>query len=102
MSNSLYPATSPYYLSFIENDKYLGLMVNRSIPRLSSDPQILLTQKYEYRPDILSYELYNTGKLWWVFAQRNPDILPDPVFSFVSGITIYTPRYAVLQELLGI
>jgi len=37
-----------------------------------------------------------------VFAQRNPNTLPDPLFSFVEGTTIFLPRLSVLREALGL
>ena len=36
-SNSFYPATSPYYNTDVVNDKFLDVMINRSIPMQPSD-----------------------------------------------------------------
>ena len=52
---------------------------------------IKLTVKYEHRPDLLAHELYGNAKLWWVFAEFNPDLLNDPIVDFKTGITIKYP-----------
>lgn len=101
-NNSLYPRTSPYYDSEIINGKYLDLMVNRQIPWLASDVAWAITTVYEYRPDLLAYDLYNDSRLWWVFAQRNPNKLKDPLFDFTTGKTIYVPKLDTLKQVLGI
>lgn len=100
--NGLYSSSSPYYLSEITNKKYLDIMVNRPIPALGSDVYWTITPVYEYRPDTLAYDLYNDSKLWWVFAQRNPNRLKDPYFDFVAGVQIYLPKIETLKNVLGI
>jgi hypothetical protein len=103
MPNSIYPATSPYYTSSVVNSKFLDVMNYRPIPKDPSDVLFTITQVYEFRPDLLAYDLYGDAKLWWVFAERNPNRLgEDPYFSFVAGITIYVPRLTTLQQALGI
>lgn len=58
----------------------------------STDMKITLDAKYDRRPDKLSYDLYGTEELWWVFSQRNKDILFDPINDFKAGITIFVPK----------
>ena len=78
-------------------------MTNRPIPRDPSDAEFVVTVQYEFRPDLLAQDLYDDPKLWWVFAQRNPNQLgPDPYFNFKSGIKIYLPRMDTLRRVLGI
>lgn len=101
-TNSIYASTSPYYLTNIINGKYLDIMTPRPIPALSSDVYWTITAVYEYRPDTLAFDLYNDSKLWWVFAQRNPNRLKDPLFDFVAGIQIYLPKIDTLKNVLGI
>ena len=101
-SNNVYPATSPYYNTGVVNKKFLDIMVNRPIPMLQSDVYYTLTQVYEYRPDLLAYDLYNDSRLWWVFAQRNPNILLDPLFDFTIGTFIFIPKLSTLQDVLGV
>jgi hypothetical protein len=100
--NSIYPATSPYYNTDIVNNNYLDIMINIPIPMVPSDIYFEITQVYEYRPDLLAYDLYGDSRLWWVFAQRNPNRLKDPYFDFVAGIKIYLPKLTLLKQILGI
>jgi len=103
MANSVYPATSPYYLTNISNDKYLDVLTYRPIPKLASDVFYTLPKVYEFRPDILAYDLYGDARLWWVFAERNPNKLGyDPYFDFVAGIEIFIPKMSTLKQVLGI
>lgn len=99
--NNLYPPTSPYYLTDITGQKYLDIMVNRPVNSQPSDVFYTLPKVYEYRPDLLAYDLYNDPRLWWVFAQRNPNKLKDPYFDFISGIQIYIPKLDYLKQTLG-
>ena len=102
MSNSIYPATSPYYLTDISTDKYLDILRYRSIPKLASDVLYIVPKVYEFRPDMLAYDLYNNPKLWWVFASRNPNTLADPFFDFITGTSIYLPENSTLISVLGL
>ena len=102
MSNNLYPASSPYFNTDIVDGKYLDIMIDRPIPKLASDVYWKITTAYEYRPDMLAYDLYNDSRLWWVFAQRNPNRLKDPLFDFSVGTGIYVPQLANLKIALGI
>lgn len=100
--NGLYNASSPYYVTEIVNQKFLDVMVNRPIPALGSDVYWTITPVYEYRPDLLAYDLYNDPRLWWVFAQRNPNRLQDPYFDFIAGTKIYLPKIDTLKNALGL
>jgi hypothetical protein len=101
-TSSLYPATSPYYNTGVVNNQYLDVMVNRQIPLQPSDVYWVITQVYEYRPDLLAYDLYADSRLWWVFASRNPNRLKDPYFDFVAGVGIYLPKADLVRQVLGI
>jgi len=102
-SNSLYPKTSPYKDTNVYNKKFLDFMVNRPIPSQPSDVQIILSEVYQYRPDLLAYDLYGDSRLWWVFAVRNPNRLgPDPYFDFKAGVELYVPTMDTLRQVLGI
>jgi len=100
--SSLYPATSPYYSTGIVNNQFLDVMVNRPIPFQPSDIYWEIAQVYEYRPDLLAYDLYADSRLWWVFASRNPNRLKDPYFDFVAGVGIYLPKADLVRQVLGI
>ena len=101
--NSIYPQTSPYYTTGIVDAKYLDVLNYRPIPIIPSDVLITLTDTYQYRPDLLAFDLYGDPKLWWVFAERNPNRLGyDPYFDFVAGLQIYVPKLETLKSVLGI
>jgi len=97
-----YPQSSPYYNTPVYNNQFLDLMTNRSIPALSADQYWTITETYNVRPDLLAFDLYNDSRLWWVFAQRNPNTIKDPVFDFVAGTSIYIPQITTLQSALGL
>jgi hypothetical protein len=95
-----YDATSPYadtgYSQF-----FLDTMVNRPIPKEDDDITFTINLTYQYRPDLLAFDLYGTGALWWVFYQRNPNTLQAPPLDFVIGKTIFLPKVATLKTALG-
>lgn len=103
MSNqSIYPATSPYYLTDVVNNKFLDFMVSRDFPRNVDDVYYTIPIVYEYRPDMAAYDLYGDSRLWWVFASRNPNALgPDPYFNFKAGLQIYIPKLETLKAFLN-
>ena len=71
-----YNSLSPYYSTKITNG-YLDILNLRDIPVLADDILFTLTKIYEYRPDLLAFDLYNDHRLWWVFALRNKDTIRD-------------------------
>lgn len=95
-----YDATSPYFTTGY-TQFYLDVMVNRPIPKQPDDLQFTINQTYQYRPDLLSYDLYDTPTLWWVFYQRNPNALQTPPVDFVAGTVIYLPKISTLRTVLG-
>jgi hypothetical protein len=95
-----YTATSAYYNTQKE-DYYLDLMTNRPIPKRSDDKLFTINQVYHLRPDLLAYDLYGYSDLWWVFAQRNPNTLQNPLGDFAKGTQIYLPQLQTLQDALG-
>jgi len=95
-----YSAKSPYYVTK-KTDGYLDFMENRKIPKYSDDKQFTVTQTYQYRPDLLAQDLYDDSELWWVFAQRNPNSIVDPIYDFKTGTRIYLPKLSTLKQVLG-
>ena len=100
MAESKYSQTSPYFTTGL-NKNHLDIMQNRDIPKQRDDKVIKLTKTYEYRPDLLAYDLYGDPGLWWVFAQRNPNSIKDPIWDFREGLTIYLPKQSTLKQALG-
>lgn len=97
-----YSQSSPYYLTDVYNNEFLDIMNNRSITSYATDTYWEITATYNLRPDLLAYDLYNDAKLWWVFSQRNPNNIKDPLFDFVAGKKIYLPAFNTLQTDLGL
>jgi len=95
-----YDATSPYYLTPF-SQFFLDVMVNRPIPKENDDILFSINLTYQYRPDLLAYDLYGTPTLWWVFYQRNPNTLTAPPLDFAQGTRIYLPKESTLKSALG-
>jgi hypothetical protein len=95
-----YDSTSPYFNTGFTGF-YLDVMSNRPIPKEDDDQSFDINLTYQYRPDLLAYDLYGTAKLWWVFYQRNPNTLQAPPLDFAVGKTIYLPKITTLKSTLG-
>jgi hypothetical protein len=100
-TSPLYDNSSAYYNTNVV-DNYLDVMINRTIPKYADDPSFVINSTYSNRPDLLAYDLYGNSKLWWVFAQRNPNTLVDPLNDFVTGTRIFLPKKQTLIAVLGI
>jgi hypothetical protein len=101
MAKVTYTASSPYYRTGTFGI-FLDVMTNRPITKLPDDVLYEIDSVYEYRPDLLAADLYGNSALWWVFAQRNPNVLVDPLFDFVAGARIYIPKLGTLKQDLGV
>ena len=96
-----YTSTSPYFLTQY-SQFFLDTMVNRPIPKETDDQLWVINQTYQYRPDLLAFDLYGDSALWWVFRARNPNSIDDPVFDFDAGVTIMIPKkdgFGVLEDI---
>ncbi len=100
MTTVIYKVSSPYYLT-PQTSWFLSNYVDRPIPSDSTDEPIILESKYNLRPDLLSYDLYGTTDYMNSFMILNPDIIFDPIYDFVTGITIYVATGARLSSVLG-
>lgn len=96
-----YSNTSPWYNTKITNNK-LDFLEIRPVAAEDDDFFYKIEPQYAHRPDLLAYDLYGTSRLWWVFTQRNMDVIQDPIYDFVSGIKIYIPKKSKLFESLGL
>jgi hypothetical protein len=95
-----YESTSPYFTTEY-SQFFLDVMNNRPIPKENDDRLFKINVTYQYRPDLLAFDLYDTSNLWWVFYQRNPNTLTAPPLDFKSGTTIYLPKITTLRSVLG-
>ena len=91
----------PYAKTPVNRAGYLDIFVPRPVPVAGDDVLYEIIPAYTYRPDLLAHDLYGKKELWWVFAQRNPDVLKDPVFDFTAGTQIYLPQGSNLQNMAG-
>ena len=98
-----YSSSSSYYTTPINNRGQLSYWTPRTVPASSSDQVAVISAVYNLRPDLMAHDLYGDSRLWWVFAQRNPNVLADdPLGNFTAGTTIFIPNAANLKTALGI
>ena len=96
-----YSNTSPYFDTRQIGD-YLDVLNPRTLTAELDDQEYTIERTYAYRPDLLAYDLYGSPRLWWVFAQRNPYQLEDPINDFKPGVTVQLPKKENLLKDLGI
>jgi hypothetical protein len=80
----------------------MGQLNARPVAAEVNDILYEIEPQFNYRPDLLAHFLYGSSKLWWVFMQRNMDIIQDPIFDFTAGTMIYVPQRSKLFQVLGI
>lgn len=97
-----YGSTSPWQNTPYNRQGALDLMRIRAVPSSPDDLLYTIETQYAFRPDLLAYDYYKTPKLWWVFAQRNMDIIKDPIFDFTPGTSIYLPKPENIKKVLKI
>jgi alpha-L-fucosidase len=98
---AIYSQTSPYF-NTPQNNINLDIFAPRTLTAELDDVTYTIDKIYAYRPDLLAYDLYGTPRLWWVFAQRNPDAIEDPIYDFYPGNVIQLPKLSNLRTDLGI
>ena len=96
-----YSILSPWYDTQVQQN-YLDILSIRPVSAEPDDFLYTIESQYMYRPDLLAYDLYGEAGLWWVFMQRNMDVLEDPIFDFVPGKKIYIPKGSSLRTVLGV
>ena len=96
-----YSTTSPYF-NTPQTATSLDFFSPRPLTADLDDISYTIDRISAYRPDLLAYDLYGTPRLWWVFAQRNPNEIEDPIYDFAPGVTIQIPKLSNLQKDLGV
>jgi len=96
-----YSKSSPYY-GTPNWGQFLDTWVGKTIPSDVTDARYQIDSAYNFRPDLLAFDLYQDSNLWWVFAVRNPDILIDPLLNFRTGTIIYVPTKNTVKLAIGI
>ena len=51
---------------------------------------VVVEPKHQYRPDLLSFSLYNNSSLWWLIVLLNRNQLQDPIRDLKAGMTLRT------------
>jgi hypothetical protein len=98
--SSDYTKLSPYYTTPLSGS-YLDIVNFRQVVSETDDVQFTVTSQYEFRPDLLAYDLYGDVNLWWVFSVRNKDKVKDPIYDLFAGQIIYLPKLSTLKNTLG-
>lgn len=98
---AVYSNTSPWFTTRM-NQNYLDILSIRPVAAEVNDFLYTIQPQYTYRPDLLAHDLYGDSALWWVFIQRNLDVLQDPILDFVPGTQIYIPKGSSLNSVLGL
>jgi hypothetical protein len=92
----------PYAKTKINRAGYLDILNIIPVPAEDNDVSYEITAAYHHRPDLLAYDLYGKKELWWVFAQRNLDVIKDPIYDFTAGTQIYLPKLSNLTKTIGV
>lgn len=80
---------------------YTGLNY-ANLPKIKesiTDTTMVISEKYNMRPDLLSYDLYDNVEFWWVFSLRNLEIIKDPLRDFTTGTVIKVPSRDTVENL---
>lgn len=96
-----YSQTSPYFETEEFNDS-LDILNPRTVTAEGDDQSYTIERTYAYRPDLLAFDMYGSPRLWWVFAQRNPNEIEDPIYDFKPGVTIKLPKKENVLKDLGV
>ena len=100
MAVTQYSKYSPYAKTSLYGN-FLDIADLPTIPKVPDDILFTVNKTYQYRPDLLAFDLYGDSTLWWVFAMRNPNTIKDPIFDMKSGRAIYLPKKETIAGLLG-
>jgi hypothetical protein len=103
MTTAQYSSSSAYYTTPIDSNGIMGIWTPRYVPASTSDKLVTISHAYNLRPDLMAFDLYGDSNLWWVFAQRNPNVLAsDPLGNFTAGSQIFIPDATALKSALGV
>lgn len=72
-------------------DFYLDLAVLPTAADIARGQQLeayTVNPRHQYRPDLLSYDLYGNSTYWWVIVMLNRDKLKDPVRDLKAGLVL--------------
>jgi hypothetical protein len=92
------PVTSRYAdatVIYYTNNKLLAFKtyVRGTYPINSKDKYVVVSKRYEYRPDLTSNDAYGTSDFWWKILEANG--LMD-IWDFKAGLNIRIPANVFL------
>lgn len=96
-----YKSSSPYYRTEYIEGKFLDILSYKPLPAEPDDIYKQIGPIYQYRPDLLSFDLYKTTDFWYVFTLRNMDIIKDPIWDFTAEKKIYIPKINTVLRTMG-
>ena len=99
MAEVIYDRSSLYFKTGFTSG-FLDVAKFPNIPKLADDVVMEINKTYQFRPDLLAYDLYGNSNFWWVFALRNPNTIKDPVFDMRPGTKIYIPKKTTINNLI--
>lgn len=73
------------------NDFYLDLANLPSARKLAAGQRLeqhIVTSRQQYRPDLLSFDLYGNSNYWWTIVLLNRDVLKDPIRDLKTGTVL--------------
>lgn len=95
----MYKSHSPWSKTSVLYGTILDIQNKRVLYKDPLDPIVEITQEFNLRPDLFSFEHYGTAKYWWIFAQRNPDSIKDPINDFTTGKEIRVPKIKNIERM---
>ena len=78
---------------------FLVLRKSLKLEEDSTDTVIIVTQKYEKRPDQLANDVYNDDSLWWAIYEVNN--IRDPFFDLKMGMILRIPSKTRVLEAIS-
>ena len=91
----------PIYVDPDTGDKFIGAWSPPDIPYKDSDKTIQISQENAYRPDILSYNYYNTPLLGWLLCIVNGVSNPwDKTDGLYPGRVLRIPDITTITSVL--
>jgi len=100
--NTKYNTNSPYRETPFIEGKFLDILTPREFPAQADDLYKQIGSQFQYRPDLLSWWVYDTTDYWWVFMMRNRDVIVDPIWDFTADKYIYIPKKDTLTRILAL
>lgn len=72
-------------------DFYLDIAKLPTAAALSKGQKLethIVTARQQYRPDLLSFDLYGNSNYWWTIVLLNRDTLKDPIRDLTTGTVL--------------